>query len=204
MGEAAMIAGGLALAAALAMPDLRRVRIGALVAGLLALAGAAASGLWGVAGFALLVALVAGAPLAMAALPRARPRFTGVEAAFRARHLHGLDAGATRALLDQGHWLNARAGETLIREGQAVAGFFYLAEGEATALRGRQPVGRIGPGELIGEAGVLDDAPATATVTLRDYVDCHEPVEQALRRSFGMALREKLEEGNRTLAGRVS
>ncbi|MET0370261.1 MAG: cyclic nucleotide-binding domain-containing protein [Sphingobium sp.] len=218
MGETALYVGGIALVAALAMPDLRRVRIGAALAGLLLLGGALAKGHWELAGIAAAGMIMALSPLAVALLPRARARFVPEEERFRDRHLGGLDAGQARGLIDQGHWLSARAGETLIREGEAVAGFFYLAHGAAMATRGRQPVGQIGSGELIGEAGVLDDVPATATVilerdsrlwfvlapALRDYVAVHDDVGQALRRSFGVALRGKLEDSNRTLAAQAS
>lgn len=218
MSGTALIAGGMLLLVALAMPDLRRLRVTAAVAGLLVGAGAVAGGQWVLAGFGATAMLVAVVPLAVRLIPHRQARFSGDEAAFRMAHLSGMDGGAARGLIDQGHWLNAKAGETLIREGEAVAGLFYLADGAATASRGRQPVGQIGVGELIGEAGVLDAAPATATVTLdrdsrlwfvlapvlRDHVAVHDAVGQALRRSFGSALRGKLEDSNRTLAAQAS
>jgi hypothetical protein len=213
-----LVLGGIAMVVALAMRDIRTLRIAALVAALLLAAGSILSGLYYVALFPIGALIVVAVPLIVALLPAARAKFSADETAFRDRHLSAMDAGDARGLIDQGHWLNAKAGETLIREGEAVAGFFYLASGQATASRGRQPVGSIAAGELIGEAGVLDDVPATATVTLdrdsrlwfvlapalRDYVDMHDDVGQALRRSFGVALRGKLEDSNRSLAAQAS
>jgi hypothetical protein len=217
MGDMGMIAGGLALVIALAMPDLRRCRMAAVLAMALILAGAIAQGLWIVAGIAGAGLLVSAAPLVVQMLRAGMVRFSPDEAVMKDRYLTGLDAMAARALLDQGHWLTARAGETLTREGEAVASLFFLAGGEARVMRAGQLVGRIGAGELIGEAGALDDATATATVVLesnsrlwfmlapalRDYVAVHSGVGLALRKSFAAALRGKLEESNRALAGRT-
>lgn len=211
-----MIAGGIVLIVAFAMPDRLRMRLGGLAASILGLIGAIEARAWVGAGVAGALLLVCAVPIALRALRRGLVRFTDDEGGLRTGHLADLDAPAARQLIDQGHWLTARQGEYLTREGESVQSLFYLAAGEAQVLRDGAPVGRIGPGELIGEAGVLDDAPATATVVLsrdsrlwfmlapalRGYAAIHPPVGLALRRSFASALRSKLDESNRALAAR--
>ncbi len=211
-----MIAGGIVLIVAFAMPDKLRMRIGGLLAAGLGLVGAIEARAWVGAGMAGALLLVCAVPIALRAARRGLVRFTDDETGLRTGHFADLDSPVARQLIDQGHWLTARQGEYLTREGESVQSLFYLAQGEAQVLRDGAPVGRIGPGELIGEAGVLDDAPATATVRLtrdcrlwfmlapamRDYANVHPAVGLALRRSFAAALRGKLDESNRVLAAR--
>jgi hypothetical protein len=211
-----LIASGVVLVIAFSMPDKLRMRIGGLLAALLGLIGAVDTRAWIGAGVAGALLLVCAVPIGLRAVRRGMVRFSEDETGLRKGHFADLDAPAARQLIDQGHWLTARQGEYLTREGESVQSLFYLAEGEAQVLRDGAPVGRIGPGDLIGEAGVLDDAPATATVMLsrdcrlwfmlapamRNYVAVHPPVGLALRRSFAAALRGKLDESNRALAAR--
>jgi len=42
---------------------------------------------------------------------------------------------------------------------------FILMTGEVTVHKGEEVLNTIGPGEVIGEMGILDDAPASASVT---------------------------------------
>ncbi len=77
-----------------------------------------------------------------------------------------MDPAVLRQLLDQGLWLDARAGETLIREGEPAPHLFYLAEGEAEVTTGGHPVARCPAGHFLGEITILSGEPATATVTL--------------------------------------
>jgi EAL domain-containing protein (putative c-di-GMP-specific phosphodiesterase class I) len=60
-----------------------------------------------------------------------------------------------------------RAGDALFREGDAPTTAFLIESGEieVTMLRGgeRVTLSRLGPGDLLGEMAVIDDAPRTAT-----------------------------------------
>jgi CRP-like cAMP-binding protein len=61
------------------------------------------------------------------------------------------------------------AGETVFREGEPGASMLLCASGELSAAAragsGSRRIGRVGPGQLVGEAALLDPAPRTATLT---------------------------------------
>jgi CRP-like cAMP-binding protein len=61
------------------------------------------------------------------------------------------------------------AGEVLFREGEPGHSLFFVADGELTTTTraggARRAVGRVGPGQLIGEGALIDPGPRTATAT---------------------------------------
>lgn len=132
---------------------------------------------------------------------------------FRSNHLAALSAGQARLLIDQGEWIEPRAGEILTREGQPVDALYFLARGTGAVLVDNAIVGRVGPGDIIGEA-VLAGPAATASATVRLAEDhCRlwfipsqrlaaflaaQPVIAAeLDKATIAALRDKLERANR-------
>jgi len=206
-----------ALIAAMLMPRQPKMRWGVAIA--------AAIGVWhgweagSMAGMALAVAVIvaAGAPLLRVAWDRSAVKFDADDEMFRNTHLSRLDRQAARHLIDQGHWVNAKAGEELTRENAAVGNLVYLARGEADVWLGGSKVGSCGTGDMIGEATALDGEVATGTVrlsadsrlwfiptdALRAYVEAHPEVRSALRESFALALRGKLRDSNQRRASQV-
>jgi len=61
--------------------------------------------------------------------------------------------------------VSLKPGHTLIREGQPTDSFFIVMTGNVQVTRSGKPAARLGPGEFVGEIGMLDRGPATATVT---------------------------------------
>jgi CRP/FNR family cyclic AMP-dependent transcriptional regulator len=53
----------------------------------------------------------------------------------------------------------------IIREGDYSSALLAIEEGTAEVTRGGERIADLGPGDVFGEAGVLDDAPRNATVT---------------------------------------
>ncbi|HEV2567682.1 cyclic nucleotide-binding domain-containing protein [Sphingomonas sp.] len=205
----------LLLVAAMLPARLVRVRIGVIAS---AIAGILATGLfsfepallfWNVA--LLLVNLVL---LLQFMRSNAAVRFTPDEEPMLKALLNELPRARARHFLDQGLWLTGKAGETLIRQGEPVTHLFYIAEGEAEVTSGGKAVGRVGPGDLVGEVTVLSGDTASATVTLqtaarmwcapaqtlRLYLDAHHDVRHAVEMSFATALRHKLQEMNKAVA----
>lgn len=66
----------------------------------------------------------------------------------------------------RGSYHYARRGETLIREGQDAGRLFFLIAGclEARAGTAQTPLGRISPGEWVGEVNIFDPAGAVCSV----------------------------------------
>ena len=62
-----------------------------------------------------------------------------------------------------------RAGDVLMREGEAGHEFYAIIDGEVGVTSGGETVAKLGPGTYVGEQALLDPGPRTATVTaLRD------------------------------------
>ena len=57
------------------------------------------------------------------------------------------------------------AGKVLVREGDWSYELLAIEEGTAEVVRGGARVAELGPGDVVGEIGVMDAVPRTATVT---------------------------------------
>ena len=140
-------------------------------------------------------------------------RFSAEEQAMLDRLFTELPRNRARHLIDQGLWLNGKAGDVLTREGETVDHLYYLAEGEARVISMGSQVGLCRPGDLIGEITVLSGETASATVTLntparfwcapaddlRPYVEAHDDVRRAIEHGFATVLKAKLRASNRTI-----
>src|SRR2546423_14561438 len=67
--------------------------------------------------------------------------------------------------------VSLKPGHTLIREGQPTDSFFIVMTGNVQVTRSGKPAARLGPGDFVGEIGMLDRGPATATVTAEGRVE---------------------------------
>ncbi len=134
---------------------------------------------------------------------------------FHQRHLSRLTPAQASLLIAQGHFIEARAGDILTREGQPVESLQFLVEGVAAVLVDEAIIGRLGPGDLIGEAVLLGDARASATVRLAGdrnrlwfvpkdrlvaFLAAQPAIAAELNAATVSALRDKLERANRERA----
>lgn len=184
---------------------------------LLALAGAAglaygieAHGMLG-AILPILILIVASVQAASVLSANRAADFNADEQAMASGPLGRLGRAQARRLIDQGIWMEGRPGDVLIREGEGAAQLFYLASGAAEVHSRGNLVGKIGAGQLVGEATVLGDVAAIATVTLTEpsrfwcaqgrtlnaYLAANPDARYALEHSFNVSLRQKLEAMNR-------
>jgi CRP-like cAMP-binding protein len=62
--------------------------------------------------------------------------------------------------------VDLREGKELTIEGKPSREFFILLSGAAVVRRNGRKLRELGPGEMVGEIGLLNDGPRTATVTL--------------------------------------
>lgn len=158
-----------------------------------------------------IVALVGGVQAASGLIAGREARFERHEQPLRRGPLNGIERAKARTLIDQGLWIDAKAGAVLAREGEPVSHLHWIADGTAEVLVDGAPTGTCGPRALIGEATVFSGDPATATVTLardgkvwsidaealRAFAEAHPDVRQILDHGFTRSLAEKLDAANR-------
>jgi CRP/FNR family transcriptional regulator, cyclic AMP receptor protein len=58
-------------------------------------------------------------------------------------------------------------GQVLCRQGEVATAAYVIDDGEASVKIGTQVIGTVGPGESVGEMGLLDYRPRSATVVAR-------------------------------------
>jgi hypothetical protein len=161
-----------------------------------------------------LILIVAGVQASSGLIANRAAKFNAVEQKMLAGPLAGLGRAQARRLIDQGIWMDGRVGDVLIHEGEPAAQLYYLASGAAEVHARGKLVGRAVPGQLLGEATVLGEAAAIATVTLTEpsrfwcaqgralnaYLAANPDARHVLEHGFNVSLREKLEAMNRAAA----
>ena len=65
------------------------------------------------------------------------------------------------------------AGDVILEQGAAGAGFFVVDRGMAEVTVDGDPVATIGPGDYFGEIALINDSPRTATLTARTDMLCY-------------------------------
>jgi len=205
----------LAIFAALLVAVLWRSPRGSL--GMIAIAGVVGAG-YGYAALGFyavilpaLVALVGGVQAGSGLMAGRTARFERFEQPLRRGPFSGMNRAKARTLIDQGLWIDARAGDILTREGEPVTHLHWIANGSADVLVDETATGTCGPSILVGEAIIFSEDPATGTVrltsdsklwsieaeTLRAYAAAHPDVRQILDHGFTRSLAEKLDAMNR-------
>ena len=158
-----------------------------------------------------LILIVAGVQATSGLVANRAAKFNADEQAMLSGPLAGLGRAQARRLIDQGMWMDGRTGDILIREGEEAAQLYYLATGGADVHSHGKLVGKAIPGQLLGEATVLGEAAAIATVTLSQpsrfwcaqgralnaYLAANPDARHVLEHGFNVSLREKLEAMNR-------
>jgi hypothetical protein len=158
-----------------------------------------------------LILIVAGVQATSGLVANRAAKFNSDEQGMLAGPLAGLGRAQSRRLIDQGIWMDGRTGDVLIHEGEEAAQLYYLATGGADVHSRGKLVGRAVAGQLLGEATVLGEAAAIATVTLSQpsrfwcaqgralnaYLAANPDARHALEHGFNVSLREKLEAMNR-------
>jgi cyclic nucleotide-binding protein len=153
-----------------------------------------------------LILLVAGVQAASVLMANKTATFTDEEQTLIDGPLSKLGRAQARRLLDQGVWMDCRSGDVLTREGEPAGQLYYLASGAGEVHSHGKLVGRVGAGQLIGEATVLGEAAAIATVTVTErsrvwcaqgeslnaFLAANPDARHALEHSFTVSLRQKL------------
>ena len=66
-----------------------------------------------------------------------------------------------------------REGSTVVAEGETGAGFFVIAEGNATVSVGGEVRNTLGPGDHFGEIALIDDGVRSASITAATDLRCY-------------------------------
>lgn len=151
---------------------------------------------------------------ALLAIRNLRLRFNAEEQRMFETVFATLDRRQARHLIDQGVWLDGKAGEVLTREGEPVGNLFYLGEGTAAVSSRGMWIATATAPTLVGEMTVLDQSGATATVSLdgaarmwcidgpalRRFLKENPDIRMALENSFFGSLIAKLRSSNSRMA----
>ena len=158
-----------------------------------------------------LILIVAGVQASSGLVANKAAKFSEDERAMLSGPLVGLGRAQARRLIDQGIWMEGRPGDVLIQESKAAAQLYFIASGAADVHVKGKLVGKANPGQLVGEATVLGESAAIATVTLTEpsrfwcaqgralnaYLAANPDARHALEHGFNVSLRQKLEAMNK-------
>jgi len=154
------------LVAAMLMTSMRRLRLLALGAGIVALLYVALIGPLAAVHLWLALFVLANAVQLAVLLYRSRTGDMAREARELLEHILRVEEPARqRRLLGLLRWRDVAAGEVLMRQGQASPPLAYIASGAAAIDDGGRPVGTCGAGDFLGEMSLVTGERATATVT---------------------------------------
>ena len=116
-------------------------------------------------------------------------RFAEVE------RFQGLSPKDVKKVIKVGSSVRRSPGEDLIRQGEPGTGIFIVVSGELSVRQGHEDLGRVRPGDLIGEIGLVELVPSTSTVTASTEVEAlHIGYDETRRlisevKKFGEAIR---------------
>jgi CRP-like cAMP-binding protein len=140
-------------------------------------------------------------------------RFGPDETFFRYSCVPRLSASDARRLLRIGRLVEASAGAVLTREREPVGELVFILAGDVEVRVGDRRVGVCGKGDFIGEIGVMNGGPATATAAtitpvryfsfeagpLKRLMARNHAIAQELELACRQGLREKLVRANTAL-----
>lgn len=86
--------------------------------------------------------------------------------------LSGISDRALATIAAQAEVIDFPSGAYIVRQEQVGTGFYIVASGQVSVIRGGETLARLGPGEFFGELSVLDQEPRTAHVLAGEPTTC--------------------------------
>jgi CRP-like cAMP-binding protein len=93
----------------------------------------------------------------------------------------GLNRKERRTLAPRADEIDLPEGRALVREGEWSYEFFAIMDGTVEVRRGEQLLAELGPGDFVGEMGLMEDTRRNATVTATSPVRVVVMTAQAFR-----------------------
>ncbi|MCK4710437.1 MAG: cyclic nucleotide-binding domain-containing protein [Gammaproteobacteria bacterium] len=132
--------------------------------------------------------------------------FSAEEMEFISSKFPGLSKNLARKLLNKGRWIDGNPDTVLATEGENLEALAYIINGEAAIYLNGSLLSYAGNDSFIGELTILEEAPATATVTLSkpsryfliDKIECkklilrYPEIRLELTHSFADEMKKKL------------
>ena len=84
----------------------------------------------------------------------------------------GFGSEELKAVLDSSKEMVFRAGDTIVKEGDAGLGFYVILDGQGLVKRKGKTVGKLGRGSFFGELALLDNQPRSADVIAAEPTKC--------------------------------
>ena len=139
-----------------------------------------------------------------------RGKFSEEEAMFIATCLPNVERAHARKLVRLGAWTEVQDDIILIQQDTCPANLKFIVDGSADVYRDGRVIGKVGPGDFLGEMSYLTKKDATASVItteavrylafernrLREHLDKNHEVRHALESSFNRNLVDKLVKSN--------
>jgi CRP-like cAMP-binding protein len=92
-----------------------------------------------------------------------------------------LSRSERRQLAASADEVEVEEGRQLVREGEFAYEFFVIDEGSAEVLRDGEHVANLGPGDFLGEMGIVGQTRRTASVVARSRMSLIVMTEQSFR-----------------------
>lgn len=84
----------------------------------------------------------------------------------------GLEDSELKAIANLSKEMTFRAGETIVKEGDAGLGFYVIVDGQAEVRRKGKKVADLRRGNFFGEMSLFDDQPRSADVIATEPTKC--------------------------------
>jgi CRP/FNR family transcriptional regulator/CRP/FNR family cyclic AMP-dependent transcriptional regulator len=84
----------------------------------------------------------------------------------------GLEKEELKAIANSSKEMVFRAGEIMVKEGDAGLGFYLITEGKAVVRHKGKTLAKLGRGSFFGEMSLLDDQPRSADVVAEELTKC--------------------------------
>jgi CRP-like cAMP-binding protein len=92
-----------------------------------------------------------------------------------------LSSDERRAIAPHADEIEVPEGTELVRQGEFAYEFFVLEDGTADVLRDGERIAELGPGDFLGEMGIVGKVVRNATVVTTSFARAIVMTEQALR-----------------------